>query len=234
MKKVGIIIFIVAVIAGISLANFFSVGENSAKFFNFSINFGGGVKGSGNIITETRNIADFSKIDVGGVFEVEIVAQKDFSVQIEADDNLLQYIETEVSGDTLEIKTNKRISSKNPIRVKVSAPNIESLEVSGASKVSLANLKNESLNVDASGASKLKVDGETKDLTIDMSGASRLDAENLKAENVNVDASGASNANVFVSGDLKADLSGASHVTYLGNPQNLQKKTSGASSVNGK
>lgn len=64
-----------------------------------------------------------------------------------------------------------------------------------------------------------------------MSGASKLDAENLKAENVSVDSSGASSATVFVTNELKADLSGATNVTYLGSPKNVQKKTSGASSV---
>jgi hypothetical protein len=233
MKKIGIIIFIVALIIGVTFANFFSWGKASAKFFNFSVNFGG-VKGSGNIQNEKRNLADFKTIEVGGVFEVEVVAQKDFSVEVEADDNLLQLIKTEVRNGTLEISAEKRISSKNPIRVRISAPDVERLEVSGASKLSLTNLKNDSLKVDASGASKLSVVGETRNLDIELSGASRLDAENLKSENVNVDGSGASNASINVSGDLKADLSGASKVTYTGNPKNLEKSTSGASSVKGK
>ena len=233
MKKIGIIIFVIAVIIGITFANFFSWGKTSAKVFNFSYSFGS-VQGSGNIQTEKRNIADFKAIEVGGVIEVEVVAQKDFSVEVEADDNLLQFIKTEINGNTLEIKTEKRLSSKNPIRIRINAPNIESLEVSGVSKLTLTNLKNDSLKVDTSGASKVKVDGETKNLDVELSGASRLDAENLKSENVSVDASGASNANVFVAGDLKVDLSGASHVTYSGNPKNLEKSTSGASSVKGK
>lgn len=234
MKKIGIIIFIVALIIGVTFANFFSWGKASAKFFSFSVNFGG-VQGSGNVQNEKRNVADFSAIDVGGVFDVEIVAQKEFSVEVEADDNLLQYIKTEVKGDTLEISTDKRISPKGgTIRIRISAPNIENLEVSGASKLSLTNLKNDSLKVDASGASKIKIDGETRNLEVELSGASRLDAENLKSENANVDGSGASNASINVSGDLKADLSGASKVTYTGNPKNLEKSTSGASSVRGK
>lgn len=233
MKKIGIIIFIIAVIIGITFANFFSWGKTSAKIFNLSVNFGG-VQGSGNIQIEQRNLADFKSIDTSGVIEVQIVAQKDFSVEVEADDNLLQYIKTEVRGGTLEISTEKRLSPKSPIRVRISAPNIENLEVSGVSKVTLTNLKNESLKVDASGASKIKVDGETKNLEVELSGASRLEAENLKAENVSVDGSGASNASVYVSGDLKADLSGASKVIYSGNPKNLEKSTSGASSVKGK
>lgn len=233
MKKIGIIIFIVALILGVTFANFFSWGKTSAKIFNFSVNFGG-VKGSGNILTEKRELTGFKAIEVGGAFDVEVVAQKEFSVEIEADDNLLPLIETEVRGGTLEISTKGKISTKQRMRIRISAPDIENLQVSGASKLSLANVKNDSLKIDASGASKIKVDGETRNLEVEMSGASKLDAESLKAENVSVDASGASSAQVSVSGDLKADLSGASNVTYTGNPRNLQKSTSGASSVRGK
>ena len=157
MKKIGFIIFIVAVIIGVTFGNLFSWGKASAKFFNFSVNFGG-VKGSGNVQNEKRNVANFKAIEVGGIFEVEVVAQKDFSVEVEADDNLLQYIKTEVNGNTLEISTEKSISPKGPVRVRISAPDIENLQVSGVSKVSLTNLKNSSLKVDASGASKIKVD----------------------------------------------------------------------------
>ena len=233
MKKIGFIIFIVALIIGVTFANFFSWGKASAKFFNVSIDFGG-IKGSGNVLTEKRSVADFKAIEVGGVFDVEVVAQKEFGVEIEADDNLLPYIKTEVRGGTLEISNEKRLSTKSRIRVRISAPDIERLQVSGASKLSLSNVKNDSLTVDASGASKVSVAGETRNLDVELSGASKLDAENLKAENVDVDGSGASSAGVNVSGDLKADLSGASKVTYTGNPRNLQKSTSGASSVRGK
>jgi uncharacterized protein YfiM (DUF2279 family) len=120
MKKIGIIVFIAALIVGVTVANLFSFGRTSAKFFNISINRG--VSGSGNVVSEKRNVADFKAIEVGGVFEVEVVAQKEFSVEIEADDNLLQFIKTEVNGETLEIKTVQRFSTKNPIRLRISAP----------------------------------------------------------------------------------------------------------------
>ncbi|HEY8563330.1 MAG TPA: head GIN domain-containing protein [Pyrinomonadaceae bacterium] len=233
MKKIGFIFFIAAIIIGVTFANFFSWGKASARIFNFSVNFGG-VQGTGSLRSEKRNVAGFKSIEAGGIFEIEIVAQKEFSVEVEADDNLLQYIRTEVNGGTLEISTDKRISPKNAIRVRIAAPDVESLRVSGASKLSLTNLKNDSLRIEASGASKLIVDGVTKNLEIELSGASKIEAESLKAENVNVDASGASSASVNVAADLKADLSGASNVTYTGNPRNLEKSTSGASSVRGK
>lgn len=229
MKKVGLIIFIIALTIGLIFANMFSFGKTTARFFNFSINKG--VTGSGSVASEKRDVADFQGVEVGGVFQVEIIAQKDFSVEIEADDNLLALIKTEVSGGVLKLETEKRITSKNPIRVRISAPNIENLEVSGASKVSLADLSNERLQIDSSGASKITVAGETLSLTIDVSGASKVDAENLKTENAFIDASGASKVSVFAVNELKTDASGASCIVYSGSPKNLTKKTSGASSI---
>ncbi len=232
MKKIGIIIFIIALLIGVGLANVFSFGKTSARFFNFKFNRG--VAGSGNIVNENREVSNFKAIDVGGFFQVEIVAQKDFSVEVQADDNLLPLIKTEVSDGVLKIETSEKFNSKSPIIVKVSAPNIEEIEVSGASKVNLIDLNNESLNVDASGASKISVSGTTASLTVDVSGASKLDAENLKSENAGIEASGASSVNLFVSGDLTTNASGASNVRYSGTPKNLKNKTSGASSVKAK
>lgn len=233
MKKIGIIIFIVALAIGVAVAGVFSFGRAAGNLFSFNIGFGG-VKGSGNVQTEKRTVSNFTAIDVGGVFIVEVTAQKDFSVEVEADDNLLPLIKTETDGETLKIETEERLSTRNPIRIRISAPDIENLQISGASKVSVVNLKNDSLHVDSSGASKINVEGETGNFTVDMSGACKLDAEKFKAETVSVDASGASRATVSVSNELKVDLSGASKVVYFGSPSNLEKKTSGASSVVGK
>ncbi len=232
MKKLGILIFIIALFIGVSLAGIFSFGKITGKIFNFSACFG--EKGSGNVQSEKRNVSDFKAVDVSGAFVVEITAQKDYSVEVEADDNLLQFIKTESNGETLKIETEGRISTSNTMKIRISAPDIENLHISGASKISIVNLDNESLNIDSSGASKISCEGKTIDLTVNMSGASKFDGEKLSAEKVSVDASGASRASVSVKTDLKADLSGASKVVYYGNPTNIEKKTSGASSVVGK
>ena len=231
MKKLGIIIFVVALILGVVFSNLFSFGKASARFFNISFN---AVAGSGVAATETRNLSDFTGIDVGGVFQVEVTAGKEFSVTVEADDNLLPYVKTEVRDGVLRISSNERLKSSTQIRVRVSAPEIESINASGASKVSVADLSSSELRVDTSGASKVNMAGETATLTIDVSGASNIDAANLKAENATVDASGASKVEVFVTGKLVSEASGASKIAYSGNPTSVTKDTSGAGKVSQK
>jgi hypothetical protein len=230
MKKIGLIVFAAAIIVGVVIANFISWGKATGESFNFPLKIGR-EKGSGRMATEVRELRDFSSVDVSSVFHVEITAQSEFHVEVEADDNLLQYIETEVRNGELHISLDKSVKSKNPLRVRIGAPNIERIEASGASKVYLSDLKNSKLEIDTSGASKIEVSGETDQLIVDVSGASHINAADLRSVNATVDASGASRVNVNVSGELRSEASGASNINYVGTPTNVIKKTSGASSV---
>jgi Putative auto-transporter adhesin, head GIN domain len=223
MKKFGFIVFIVALFIGVASAF-------NTSFGSFNLSLCNKIVGSGIVKTEQRDIGDFQKVDVSGAMNVEVVADKDFNVLVEADDNLLGQIRTELDGDTLKVYSKGWLSPKTKITVKISIPNLEGIEVSGASNVTASNLKNEDLKVELSGASKLKIDGKTTNAKFDVSGASKFDGENLEIENAEIDNSGASSVLVSVTKNLTADTSGASRVTYIGNPA-VEKNVSGASSV---
>jgi hypothetical protein len=222
MKKIGLIVFIFSLLIGLA----FSTNCSFGGFSNLS-----GIQGSGTSKSETRNVSGFTKIDAGGAINVDIAVQKDFSVIVEADDNLLTNIKTEVSGDTLKIYSEDRISPKTPVNVVISMPEMEGLNVSGASSVNVANVNAGSLEIQASGASKIKINGTAKELEANASGASTIDAESLRVENADVEANGASKAVVSAANDLKVDASGASKILYIGEPKNIKQNSSGASSV---
>ncbi len=217
MKKTAFAIFVVSLLIGSSL---------SCKVENF-----GGISGSGNAKTETRKVSGFKEIKGENAVNLEIIVQKEFSLSIEADDNLLEHIKTEVSGNTLTIATKDNISQKTKITVKISLPELTNLDVSGASSAKISGAKTDSLKLNASGASKIKIDGEVKSIDAIANGASGIDAENLKTENAKVNASGASNITVSPTGDLDADASGASSVIYMGEPKNIKQNSSGASTI---
>ena len=233
MKKIGLIVFAAAIILGVVIANFISFGKTADEVFN-NVTVSSDVPGSGNTVSEKRDLNDFSGIDVSGAFEVEVVSQKDFRVEIEADDNLLSQIKTEVRNGILRISSEDDIKTKNSIRIRISAPDIDRIEVSGATKFSLVDLKNDELKLDISGVSKVKLSGVTGNLSAEISGASHVDAENLKAATATIEASGASHVEVNVSEELVADASGASKINYSGSPKNTRKNSSGVSSINGK
>jgi hypothetical protein len=104
MKKIKLLVFVMSLIIGITLASIFSAAKVFGLVFSFSF---GKVVGSGIVKAEKRDMSDFSNIDISGSLNVEIVAQQDFSVEVEGDDNLLDYIKTEVKGETLKIYSKK-------------------------------------------------------------------------------------------------------------------------------
>lgn len=228
MKKIAFLIFIAAITIGICIAYASGTVSSSRSWFGFSF---GGVKGSGNIKTETRDLPKFTAVDFGGAIEMEIVAQKTQSVEIETDDNILPLITTEVKGGTLYISNQQRINWHSKVKVRISVEDLDSLDISGASKTVATNIKSDNFKVSVSGASKVKLEGEASSFNADASGASRIDADNLKAAKVDAHASGASKISVFAAESIRADASGASGITYSGNPKSVSKHSSGASSV---
>ncbi len=210
----------------IVIASFLIVLISGCKIENI-----GGVQGSGNTKTETRSVTGFKEVKAENAVNLEITVQKDFALTIEADDNLLEQIKTEVSGNTLKISTKDSISAKNKIKIKISMPELTDLDISGASTANISAAKTDSIKLNASGASKIKIDGEVKSLDATANGASGIDAENLKVENTKANSSGASNMTVSPTGELDAEASGASSVIYTTEPKNIKQNASGASTI---
>ncbi|MBK6750119.1 MAG: DUF2807 domain-containing protein [Acidobacteria bacterium] len=233
MKKVGFLFFLAALVIGLVVANTFSFGRASTDFVKFSVNFGS-ARGSGNIVTEKREVSGFKSVDVGGVFQVEIVAQKEFGVEVEADDNLIGLIQTRVDGDTLRIESDKRLKSSSPIKIRISAPKIDGLQVSGAANVTANGLNSESLKIESSGGSRVTVAGEAVKLTVESSGGARVNAGGLSTVDANIEGSGGSSVEVSVTGDLRSDISGGARVTYSGTPANIVTNKSGGARVSQK
>ena len=217
--------------------------------------FGNHIDGNGNITKERRSVSGFNGIDVSGGIDVIIKQDSIESVQVEIDANLQEYILTRVQNGVLEIHqvNNTNLNSSNGIKVYVSGKNFKSIEASGAcdiigenkiestdeisfhasgaSKIDL-DLKAPKITGELTGASDLRLAGETKDLLINASGASHARCFELMTENADIDLSGASDADVFASVSVKGEASGASNVTYKGSASSVVVKTSGAGSVN--
>lgn len=231
MRKVKIIIFVAALIIGLTFAKVFG----AALGFNFvKVSIFNRVQGSGISKVETRNVAPFKQIDVSGAVDVEVVGQKDFKVDVQADDNILELVQTEVSGDTLKIYVKERISVRSPIKIFVSMPELTGVEISGASKFNGNNIKTDSFELNVSGASKVELNGEANKLNIDASGASKINTENFKVAKALVDVSGATSVVVNATEEVRAEASGASKVSYVGEPKNVVKDVSGAGKVSQK
>jgi Putative auto-transporter adhesin, head GIN domain len=190
--------------------------------------------GSGTMRLEKRDVPAFTAVDISGAYEVEIVAQKEQSLEIEGDDNLLPLIKTEVKNGVLVINNDKSFSTDHKLRVRISVSSLDGVETSGASDITASNVKSEDFKIEASGAGNLEISGETKTLDVDISGAGRIDAKDLRAQKVTVNSSGAADADVYASEELSIDVSGAGNVNYYGNPKIVNEDRAGAGTISKK
>jgi hypothetical protein len=190
--------------------------------------------GSGKMKLEKREVPAFKALDISGAYDVEIVVQQEQSLEIEGDDNVLPLIKTEVQGGVLSINNEKSFSTKNKLRVRISVPSLDGISTSGASDIVASNVKSEDFKIDMSGASNLKLSGETSRLDVDLSGAGEVDAKDLHARIVSVHSSGAAKADVYASEELRAEVSGAGTVNYYGDPKTVKEDTSGAGTISKK
>lgn len=212
------------------------------------------IVGSGNRITEERQVKSFDAIEAGSSFDVIIEKGDIPGVLIEADDNLMRHIITEVRGKTLKISSEARFRLAGKIKVFITYDKLEQVKLSGAaelqcddiikaddfeitlsgaSKASI-QLHADDLEVKLSGASKLYLSGVSDEIAARLSGASRLFADQLETEEGSYRLSGSSKAEVWVVQSIDARASGAAKLVYVGNPRQINSNTSGAASISKK
>ncbi|MDF2437318.1 MAG: hypothetical protein K0Q95_1694 [Bacteroidota bacterium] len=200
---------------------------------------------------QTRDTGDFTGIKAGDSFNINISQSETNSVKVDAPENVLSQIKTEVKDGILVISSEGNLKTDKDITISVGIKTLSSLDVSGAADVKSENqLKTDKLKIESSGAGDINLDlkaGEVKgsvsgagDLTlkgsaqlfeINVSGAGDLKASDLEAEKVKAKVSGAGSAKVNVKQSLDADVSGAGDIIYKGNPVDRNVNISGAGSV---
>lgn len=208
-------------------------------------------RGNGTITVQERAIENFEEIQVKGNFEVFLRKSDTPGLTITTDENLHEYIEVEVDGDVLEIKSTRNLRSKEGIKLLIEytdlmavmaggASVIQSddtitgdylrLEMSGAGAMDLSvDLK--ALKVNISGAGAMELKGKVMEQNIQMSGAGGLNAKELVSQKCKIEISGVGGASVYVQKELNASVSGVGGITYSGNPTEVKTEISGLGTI---
>lgn len=212
------------------------------------------VRGSGDIVSESREVSGFDSIDLSGSGDVIITQGETESLTIETDDNVMEHITSEVRGGTLYLGTEPR-TNVIPTRLvftlgvdelraadvsgsgSIEADSIETdsleLNVSGSGSVNVDSLAADDLKVGISGSGEVQLAGETPEQDIDISGSGQYRAGDLLSETAVVSISGSGEATIWTTGSLDADVSGSGTINYYGAPT-VTSSTSGSGNVNGR
>ena len=114
--------------------------------------FAGGIQGSGRVVTEELIMTGFDRVEVGNTFEVTITRAGLYNITIEADDNLLTYLDVSKSGETLSIRLQSGTSNRNAtLRAQVALPELRSVSFSGASRRRIQGFESDQFDATLSG-----------------------------------------------------------------------------------
>ena len=211
------------------------------------------INGSGHIQTEKRNVGQFDGVQASGSMDIEVTDGENVSVEVEADDNVLRYIITEVNDGLLDVYFESNISLSNThTKIYVTAPGLKRLFVKGSGNIISRNKiqNNQSVStrisgsgdinatVDApdvkaeiSGSGNLSLQGRCKNFEGSISGSGDLKCAELLSENADVSILGSGRAHVYASVRLKASTTGSGDIYYRGNPSAPEISKTGSGNI---
>ncbi|MFS8117048.1 MAG: GIN domain-containing protein [Microcoleus sp.] len=198
-------------------------------YFNIG---GSGVRGSGIVKTESREVPGFSSISFKSVGRVKVQQTGKESLTISAEDNILPLLESRVADNILylTIVNDSHLNPTKPIEFVVQVKSLESLNTDGVGSIEAQGIQGKRLAVVMDGVGEVTIAGSADVLDLTLSGVGSYQGEAFQTKQATVRNSGVGSAVVNVSEQLEADLSGVGSIEYVGSPQ-VQKSGRGLGSV---
>ena len=204
-----------------------------------SDNNGPRVFGSGNVVSEERILGAFDHIEVEGSINIILRQEATQAVSVEADDNIVPIITTQVRNGELVISSSQNYHSRNPITVYIAIPAVRALRVKGsADLVGDTALEGEVLDIEVAGSGTMELEvyydqltasitgssdmtlsGEVIRQDVSVTGSGNYQAHGLPSEECKISITGSGNGVVRASKLLDATVSGSGDVVYYGEPE---------------
>lgn len=209
---------------------------------------------------EDRHLSGFHALDVGGPFDVKLTQGPTESVKVEAPEEVMSHITTEVVNGTLKVYDKHNWSfhwgdmfHHRKILVFVTAKDLNSIVVSGSGDVKFRDgihgdamhlhvsgsgdvdgvLEVKNLETSISGSGDVKLSGHAATSAVRVSGSGDYSAHNLITTDTDVHVSGSGDASIYASGKVDASVSGSGDIRYAGNPKSVYKNKSGSGDIGG-
>jgi hypothetical protein len=177
------------------------------------------IAGSGTPISEFRNVADFTKVSSEGVFEVTITQGDLQSVEITADDNIIQRVKTEVVDNELRLYLDDRNYKDISLKANIVSERINGIENMGIGNVVISNVdEGGNFNVYNSGTGDISITGRAESLTVKNEGDGKFKGFQFIVSNCNVEIVGSGDCEVHATSTLNVDIEGSGDVYYKGAP----------------
>ena len=191
---------------------------------------GGGVRGSGTVTTESRVVSGFDEIVLLGSGDVIVQVTGTESLTIEAEDNILPLLTSEVRDGRLELGADESFSATETITYTITAAAFEGLTINGSADVVASGIDSGSFDVTVNGSGDIEPSGTTGDLTVRINGSGDFRGAGLTAATGDIDISGSGSVVVNASDQLDVSIRGSGDVQYIGSPA-LNQDISGSGNI---
>ncbi len=161
---------------------------------------GESVRGSGTVVEENRDLSNFSGVELAMEGTLYIVTGSSESLRIEAEDNLLEYIQTEVRAGKLVIRTRQGIDLRTtqPINYYLTVTELDSIVISSSGDIEAEDVQSESFSVKISSSGSLSIDSlDCTSLHVEISSSGDVTISDLMAESTSVRISSSGNLEVL-------------------------------------
>jgi len=212
-------------------------------------------RGSGHVITQTRDVRDFTSIHVDYPAMVLIRQGTAESLTIEAEDNVVAAIRTQVVNHVLEIDSVRDhtvyLAATRPVNITITVKDLSDLDFNSAGDITVQGLHTTALRVTLDGAGSIRLEdvqlgsfdgrlqgvgslqanGTAENLDIRVDGMGSFNGGELRSQSATVSLNGLGSADVWADRKLTADVNGLGSVNYSGNAQ-VTKSVNGLGTVN--
>ena len=187
-------------------------------------------------IDETHDLSGFDKIEIGGVYEIDVQVGEKFSIETSGHENEVEDMKVYVEDGTLKVghkkKIFKRRGNQNGVIIKISMPKITSIAIGGVGEGSISGIDADHLQVEIGGVGGLEFSGKCKKLDIAVGGVAELDARDLKCESVDVQLAGVGEIDIYASHSADIQTAGVGEVNVYGKPKQVEKNKNFLSEIN--
>jgi hypothetical protein len=209
------------------------------------------IEGNGNIKKETRSISGYTAISSSGAWDVMVAYGESNSIEVEGDENLLEYIETKVEKGRLTISSkNVNLHSKHKITIYVSLTKLTGVNLSGSGdiigegkfsndgqtefktsgsggiKLTFGKVKDAYVRV--SGSGRIRLTGSADAIEMSISGSGSADCGDVITDDATIRISGSGNGQVYANRSVSASISGSGNASYKGTASEIKKHISGS------
>ena len=183
-------------------------------------------------ITRTLDLSGFDRIDIAGVYDLEVQVGSDYVIELRGRERDLDRVEASVRNGELRLGKKERErgerrwnfnNQEKGVDARITLPALNGLDVSGVVDGEIRGVDAETFDIDLSGVGDVELEGECGALDANVSGVGDLDAKDLECRSVKINVSGVGGAKVYASEEAEAGVSGMGSIDIYGAPETVVK-----------